>query len=408
MKVKISTLSLLILMSATIKLSFANQPTIVENTLASQEVCRGKLVLKPLQIWGGDDEEDLEKVIKQIGDIKFDKERNMYICATYQHCVKVISPNGDFIRRIGRSGKGPGDLLTPCSLDFALNGDLVVLESVGRRVQRFNSAGKSVSVFKIKDLSSWMGITSKDEIMLYFPFRTFRSRKILYLMDADGNEKKGFGDFHDAAENEMLCEKFLIAMDHEDNVYVVHRHAPVIRKYSSEGKLLLVIAFEVPFQIPEVRIETITEGDGIKVMNEGENPKAYKRNSGSNGGILHSQKIKSKNEWKTICIDMAIDSSGHLYLLTRNRLLKDEEKEKLTVRFEGSGIVSDTKGNPDIDLSDTIDLSRILVIAPNGKVIAEAPIIGDRGGIYINEDKLFLKGGSRYQKLHSFKVTLKN
>lgn len=398
--------SLLILISTTSL--FANQhPLIVDNPLSAQLACRGKLVISPIRTWGGDEEEDLKKVIKHMGDIEFDSNGNFYICANYEHCVRVFSPNGEFIRQIGRRGKGPGDLLTPYSIDLAPNGNLWVLEMMGRRIQRFDPSGKSVSSFNIDGWCEWIGVTSGSEILSHFPFKTFKTRKIIYAMDQEGKIQKEFGQYHGEAESRLTAERFLFTMDSQDNLYVANGHAPVIRKYSPDGTLVSVITFETPFKIPNVTVQRTHEGEGVKIINEGKDLRRSKVTPGKGGAVVSQEKIKGDNQWVLIISGMATDSQNHLYIMTKKRILTPEESKKLTVRSQGNGLSVKILNHPDPELYKTIESNRILVFNPTGTVIAETPIKGISSLFAINNDRLYLKSGTGYNKIHETHITLK-
>jgi hypothetical protein len=405
MKTKIHILVFLLLVPIIANLCAAEQPTIVNNTLAAQSACSGKLVLSPIRTWGGDEEEDLKKVIKYMGDIEFDANGNFYICANYEHCVRLFNPNGEFIRQIGRRGKGPGDLLTPISIELAPNGDLMVLEMMGRRVQRFNPSGKSVSSFKIDGLCNWIGVTSQNDILSHFPFKTFKTRKIIYALDHKGKTKKEFGQYHGEAESRLTAESFAFALDSRDNVYVANRHAPVIRKYSPNGTLLSVITFETPFKIPNVTVQRTEDGEGVKIINEGKDLRRSKITQGKGGAVVSQEKTKGDNQWLFIILGMATDSQDRLYIMTKKRLLTPEESKKLTTRSHGNGLSVKITKYPDPELSKTIENKRILVFDPTGKVIAETPIKGISSLFHINNDRLYLKSGVEYNKIHETHIT---
>jgi len=46
-------------------------------------------------------------------------ERLYYVCDAKECCIKVFSVNGEFLRKIGRKGQGPGELGTTFKFDVA-------------------------------------------------------------------------------------------------------------------------------------------------------------------------------------------------------------------------------------------------------------------------------------------------
>ena len=121
----------------------ADRAVLVHNTLQDIENCKGKLQLKLIRIWGGDEEEDENKFFQTPTSVAVDDNQSIYICDFHNHCVKVFSNTGDYLRTIGRRGQGPGDMYAPNYISFSPGGDLLVCDFGNRRIQWFNSQGKS-------------------------------------------------------------------------------------------------------------------------------------------------------------------------------------------------------------------------------------------------------------------------
>jgi len=60
---------------------------------------------------------------------------NFYVSDQGNHMVRVFSPKGELLRRIGRYGQKAGEFSMPINLEFTDDGRLVVLEAVNARVQ---------------------------------------------------------------------------------------------------------------------------------------------------------------------------------------------------------------------------------------------------------------------------------
>jgi hypothetical protein len=86
------------------------------------------------------------------------------------------------------------------------NGDLVVLEHLGYRVQRFSPEGKSKKIIKLDGFSRWIGVTSKDQLVIYNQDRTFRSRILASIYDNKGKAIMDIGTFHDKHPNSRLSD----------------------------------------------------------------------------------------------------------------------------------------------------------------------------------------------------------
>ncbi len=83
-------------------------------------------------------------------DIAFDSKGNLYVSDGYKHpYVHKFAKNGELITRWGKSGNGPGDLITPHGIAVG-PGDLVYVADRGNnRIQVFDADGKYLREFKL-------------------------------------------------------------------------------------------------------------------------------------------------------------------------------------------------------------------------------------------------------------------
>lgn len=75
------------------------------------------------------------------------KQDHVYIVSRADHSVLVYTIDFQLVRRIGRIGNGPGELMRPAAVDVGANGDVWVADEGNERIQRFDSSGKMVSSF---------------------------------------------------------------------------------------------------------------------------------------------------------------------------------------------------------------------------------------------------------------------
>lgn len=350
---------------------------LVQNSKDEIEGCDSLLKLRPLRKLESD---DLNTVFKSISDIQLGNNDTLYVCDSALNQVRVFDSDWKFLKTIGRRGKGPGDFIGPNCLGYSPGIGLAVLEFQGMRIQLFDQNGNAQGLIKLKGLLNWMDVTSKNEFILYNSYRTYRSRKLLFVINKKGKLLREIGNYHDPADNFFDSEKFVFALDDLDNIYVASMHAPVIRKYSSNGKLLQCITFEMPFRIPHVSIELMNGGEDVMIKNAGLPP--IRRPDGS--------KVESKNPWRTCVKSIAVDSMQRIYVVSNSRLLTKEESRKTEVRVEG-GINGISKiVGPTIDIEDYPICNRLLVFDKKGKIIATSPLKLPFSSPTIKGNRLFL------------------
>lgn len=338
---------------------------LIQNNNQEIENCNKLLDLRQVRQMGGDGEEDLNKIFKSVSDICATKNGDLYVCDPVIHHIKVFDSNWEYLRTIGRKGKGPGDFLGPASLSLFPGGFLAVHEFNGMRIQIFDQKGKGLEIIKLDSLVNWMGVNAKAEFILYNPYRTYKSRKILFVKNKKGEVLREIGNYHDRSEDYFGSEKFHVAMDGCDNIYVASAHAPVIRKFSPDGKLLKCITFEVPFEIPDVRLELTPDGKDVIIHNTGEDTREFRN------GQYYRKKGK---QWLSLFSALAIDSKQRIFIVSPYRVLSEEESKKTEVRTEGGANGMMKIIRPNINVDEYPKYNRILVFNKEGKVIAGSSV----------------------------------
>jgi len=69
---------------------------------------------------------DSNYVFGVINSAKFDPDGNIFVVDTQRAAVLFYSPEGEFIRQVGRSGSGPGEFIMPSDADFLEDGRFIV------------------------------------------------------------------------------------------------------------------------------------------------------------------------------------------------------------------------------------------------------------------------------------------
>jgi hypothetical protein len=383
----------------------SERAVLVHNTIQDIENCKDKLQLKLIRVWGGDEEEDENKLLVTPVAVAFDKNMLIYICDLHNHCIKVFSYFGKYIRTIGRKGRGPGDLYAPSIITFSPKGELMVLEYGGRRIQWFSSEGKSKKILKCKGMPGWIGVTSQNEIAVYDSYETFIQRKLISIINNKGKVLKKIGRYHDKSKNYITSEKIHFAMDENDNLYAANKGTPVIRKYSPQGRLLRVITFETPLEIP-VEIILNKKGDEIERIEEPNNEVRVRIDNKENGVSIQYSNRKGKQIWKDkVCKGIVIDSKNRIIIITIRRNLTEKESSSFAISGNLSGVDRDLV---DYNIVEKIDVNRLMVFDSNGKIIAQSPMTTLCSDIYIYNNRIYVVDGMYNQRILEYEMIFKN
>jgi hypothetical protein len=377
------------------------QATLVRNTLREINACEGKLNLKLIRVWGGDEEEDENKFFVTPSSIVIDDNKLVYISDMHGHCIKVFDFSGKYLRTIGRKGRGPGDVYGPDFIVLTPDGDLVVTESGGRRIQWFNTEGKSKKIIKIKGFTKWIGVTSKNELAVYNYQKTFYSRKLVSICDTNGKVIIEIGKYHDKSKSYLGSEKLNFSIDANDNIFAANMDTPLIRKYSPDGRLILAIIFDPPFgETTEIFLNS--KGDEIVRKEEKKDMNVDVRESKSHV-IIQPKKRKGKIRWKVgIPGGIAIDSEKRIYIVTLRRCPAEKERMATAVSGNMNGI---NRSRVNYDIVENIDFFRLLVFNSDGRIVAEAQMSTLCGDIYIHDNRIFVIDGLQNQRILEYKIS---
>ena len=100
---------------------------------------------------GAEDGEDWE-LLSRVTQVAFDREENLYVLDGGNNRVLVFNPQGKFVRKFGKKGGGPGELMAPVGVTITPEGQVAVSD-LGRG---------AISLFK-KDGTFLKNITLGDD-----------------------------------------------------------------------------------------------------------------------------------------------------------------------------------------------------------------------------------------------------
>lgn len=94
--------------------------------------------IRPREIWRiGEEPDDLtdeDELIGYINEIMIDEDGNYYLLDRAFSHIKIYSPQGKFLRIIGREGEGPGEFRQPGGFYFQKNGNIAIAQMMPGRL----------------------------------------------------------------------------------------------------------------------------------------------------------------------------------------------------------------------------------------------------------------------------------
>ena len=258
----------------------------------------GKIKLQEIKQWGGENAGKNE-LFKYPTDISRDSKGNYYVADMGENEISIFDKNEKYLKKIGRSGSGPGDLKYPIAIEIDSDDNLLVAEEGNRRIQIFDN-GKSVNTIKPANNEYWtLRVDKKKRIAA----KNSSVENGSSLLDLFGYNKKIIGKIgsfsnnkNEKGVNAYFAKSYFFALDKAGNYYIAYSHFKQrIDKYSPDGKLLMKINYKLA--LPPGEIKERKSNRGSAVIDEG----------------------------RPEPLSMDTDGEGNIFLLIRKRQLEKED-----------------------------------------------------------------------------------
>lgn len=192
-------------------------------------------------------------------DIRFDKEKNIYVLDSGNGRIVKLDSSGKYINEFGVIGQGPGEILEGSCFDIALNLDVIVADKGNYRAHIFDKNGRFKNSFEKFDIN-WDCIAVDSKGLIYLPGD--KKEALVLIVDEEGREVSRLGKFYKKPENigsEILTTKLYEAcfdIDDDDFIYLALQYHPVphFQKYDRLGNLI----FDLQLDVEEVELELKT------------------------------------------------------------------------------------------------------------------------------------------------------
>ena len=173
----------------------------------------------------------------------------VYILDAEAFHVVVFSSDGKFLRRFGGRGQGQGRFETPRVLAASPVGDVYVLDSGNREVQRFSHSGEYLSRYAFRQDRTTETLRPLDGLGVDVHGAVYiidgaagKLRKI----EADGTPGLTFPI--ETLVGEPIDAPWLLQITPEGQIYAVRQGGQVLRTYNSVGDLLTSADMYAPVQ----------------------------------------------------------------------------------------------------------------------------------------------------------------
>ncbi|WP_188964569.1 protein kinase domain-containing protein [Deinococcus aquiradiocola] len=177
------------------------------------------------------------------------QDDRVYVLDAEAFHVVVFSSDGSFVRRFGGRGPGQGRFEAPKLLAAAPAGDIHVLDSGSREVQRFTPEGQYISRYAFRQDRNSDTLRPLDGLGVDVHGAVYivdGAASKLRKIEADGTPGLTFP--LDTLVGEPNDAPWLLQVTPEGQIYAVRRGGQVLRTYNSVGDLLTSADMYAPVQ----------------------------------------------------------------------------------------------------------------------------------------------------------------
>lgn len=237
-------------------------------------------------------------------------------------CLYCFSPEGKFIRIIGRYGQGPGEFKNLQDMDIDKNGDIYTYDMSNNRVSIFSKEGKFVDSFRFVGSGMTFFTVSEDREIIFnntmFALGAKGSDKYINVVNRNGKNIREIGEifkYGKTSLNKQMAEGIPFK-DKDNNYYIFLMNVGIVKKYNKSGELLKESKLE--------EVETIKS--------------------------IRNHKLYNPPEGLWLFFDDVFFRDNRFYLLTDNHSLADSKNAYIYVLDLELNVVEKININSDSDL----------------------------------------------------------
>jgi hypothetical protein len=177
---------------------------------------------------------------------------NIYVFDDGNSRVVKLDAHGKFLAEFGQPGSGP-EAIDQAGLNDSIAVDegenVYISDPATPKVLIFNSNGLFQRSFRVPFAMTSIAVSKKREIFLTAD--TPRPTELIYVFSEMGKYLRRFGErlINSPGGLARNINVAVAACDAHDNLFVAFRSWPLIRRYSSEGKLISENQFTIPAEL---------------------------------------------------------------------------------------------------------------------------------------------------------------
>ena len=327
----------------------------------------GKIYLQKVKIWG-ENPNNINELFTEPAGIVVDKQGRIFILDRGQSKIFVYDNKYNLIKTLGRKGSGPGEFRIPISMAIDENDNIIVTDMENQRFTMFNKYYAN-KIFKIAEILPARFFASENKIYFHPMNPNPKTKAELRIYNYEGKKVGELGQIPEGnikKGSTYYDHTIMSVIDKNRNIYVANIFLrPQLRCYSIDGKLRLVINYDLPYKPLEIKITS----------------------------------TQSKNTWP-ILKALAVDKEGRIFIIVQRKLLTEEVLKNMPGYRPGNS----TRPK---NVENTIDWNQLIVFDKNGNVLASKQLDNYVDNLFIFNDCLYMVDGYYKSQILQYKYSFK-
>jgi hypothetical protein len=252
------TLLVLIVIFNSFNWIYANKK--IKHVIHDKPLWKGKKEVKLthiLNIGTEDFENEEDYFFAIIQDIKFDKKGNLYVLDSKTRKINKFNLNGKFLHSFElKRGKGPGEYVYPKKFVIDVNGDIYISDQSDRRITVLDELGKVKRILKIREGGPSATIALGVDNNIYLTkLLNFNIDRIFNYSHLNGSLIKTFCKSNSVKFLRNTVARLgafeYVFVDYKGNIFYSNPYPYEIKKFSPDGKLLSWFSRDANFRGPK-------------------------------------------------------------------------------------------------------------------------------------------------------------
>jgi len=185
-------------------------------------------------------EESDSSLIGRVYDVQVSNRGEIYVCDPTSYGVLVFGKGGEFKRKIGIKGEGPGEFEWLASASVSNRGEIFALDGRLRRINVFDSTGHFLKLFSLKEGGGQLiRLFGKDFFCVFDPYHLNSTDNLVRVYDVQGSLRSSFFSLPKIVEK----ARYVVAIGSIDCtskgvLFVAHGAEYQVGKYDKSGRRL--------------------------------------------------------------------------------------------------------------------------------------------------------------------------